>query len=188
MAYSIEAKILPIAGLSGHLYIEIYDDKGARITQVNGFAIHARTGKVKAIGVPGDRLRAFVDKDRILGVTKHATRDNPVHRGVVLFKGEAPDIVKAITAMQLCAYDINRMDLRYNALTQNSNGVFSAMIDSLQKTIKLEPGAVDKARKLKPWMPGLSACFEVKAKRHKDDPGSAKTGVAKKLLQRLPRF
>lgn len=53
MTLTIEAKRLPIFGLAGHLYFEIWDEAGNRVTQINGLAT-TQDGRIIPVGSDED--------------------------------------------------------------------------------------------------------------------------------------
>jgi len=156
MSWTIEVKNLPLVGVSGHLYLEIFDGAGNRVLQVNGLATNPATQKPRDIGLPGDFLKAYVSNTQILSDTIGATRDNHPHKGTVLFRGTQQDIAKAIKAIEKAADQINKLNLRYNFLLQNSNSVFMHIVDVLSDVIPIDFPSLEAARGLKPIFPGIN--------------------------------
>lgn len=160
MNCTIEAKVLPLAGgLSGHLYLEVFDDCGKRIAQINGFATDKATGQTKAVGFPGDLLKAHVSETHILASTAECAREEHVHRGIVLFRGTAEDILRALAAAQKRASEINAQDLPYKLLSFNSNTVFMEMVRAIGGAVAIDWEAVESVGMLKLSFPGLSTDF-----------------------------
>lgn len=156
MTWTIEAKLLPLVGISGHLYLEIFDDKGNRVTQINGFAADPKTHKAHQIGLPGHVLQAFVTPPVILDETTGATRDNHPHQGQVLYKGTQQDIEKAIAAFEKAAVEINKLNLPYKVFSQNSNSVFMYMVDVLSTALPIRLDGIQKLYDSKWYLPGVN--------------------------------
>jgi hypothetical protein len=155
MVWTIEAKLLPFAGISGHLYIEMFDDNGARVCQINGLAITPSTMKPRSIGRPGGLLNAFVG-NFVLPSSENATRDHHPNKGRVLFRGNEEDIAKAIEAAKKEAVYINQLDLPYNLLKLNSNSVFMKMVDTLSTVVDINQQAVEEMRGITKILPGIN--------------------------------
>jgi hypothetical protein len=170
MVWTIEAKILPLVGVSGHLYLEIFDDNGVRICQINGLATDPKNGRPNDIGLPGDLLRAYVG-NFVLGDTTKATRDNHPHEGRVLFQGDAVDMFKAIDAAKKAADYINQMEVPYRLLRLNSNSVFSHMVKAMSVVIPIDKQALKEVCGLKKILPGVNGKITDKFK----DAASKKT-------------
>lgn len=156
MTWTVEAKLLPLVGVSGHLYIEIFDDNGNRALQINGLATNRATQQPRYMGLPGDSLKAYVSNTLILGDTAGATRDYHPHKGQILFAGSQQDIVKVVKAAEEAAKNINQLDLSYLLLAQNSNSIFMHMIDAISSVIPVDFQAVESVCRLKPVLPGIN--------------------------------
>jgi hypothetical protein len=155
-AWTIEAKILPLVGLSGHLYLEIFDEAGQRVAQINGLATDPATQRPRSVGLPTDHLRAYVSAHALLADTPGSTRDRHPHRGHVLFQGPKADILKAIETAEKAAGRINKLNLAYLVLTQNSNSVFMHMVDAIAEIVPIEFQTLEAVRRLKPILPGIN--------------------------------
>lgn len=153
MHWTIEVKILPIAAVSGHLYLEIFDDKGQRVRQINGFACDPVTGQQKSVGVVGDFLRAYVDDSYVLCAGYN--RDNHPHDGRVIYKGDEAGIRRAIKAMEEAAVKINAQNLSYWLFTQNSNSVFMHMLDVMEGQLPIDRKAVGEMLNSRILLPGI---------------------------------
>lgn len=159
--FSIEAKIFPLLGVSGHLYLEVFDEAGKRLLQVNGFATDALTGSIKAVGKPfGDKLLAVADGNTVLANTLNATRDCHPHKGCVLFEGSRADIDQALVLLAQKAQEINAKNPAYEILTQNSNTVFMYMVMGLAEVLPLNRTALDTFLHSKPYLPGTKGSFK----------------------------
>lgn len=161
MNCTIEAKILPLVGLSGHLYLEVFDETGLRISQINGLATDSKTGKVKSIGVPSDVIKVYISRDDgiLLGVSHRCNRDNHGHKGCVLFEGAREEVDDALDAMRKRAAEINFEHASYRLLSLNSNTVFSEMVRAAQKVLPLDLKALSVLLKSKVVLPGVSTDF-----------------------------
>jgi len=155
MVWTIEAKMLPLVGISGHLYIDIFDDNGARVCQINGLATNPLNLKPRDIGLPGDLLKAYLGT-LVLGGTENATRDHHPHKGRVLFRGDKKDIIKAIEAAIKAADYINQLDVPYRVLTINSNSVFTHIVKAISTVVDLDQQALKEAYGLKKFLPGVN--------------------------------
>lgn len=159
--FSIEAKIFPLIGVSGHLYLEVFDEAGKRLLQVNGFATDKVTGKIKTFGRPfGDKLLVVADGHTVLAGTLGATRDNHPHKGCVLFSGNRDDIDKALAALGQKAREINTKNPAYEILTQNSNTVFMHMVAGLADVLPIDLVMLGAFIHSKPYLPGIKGDFK----------------------------
>jgi len=161
MNCTIEAKILPLVGLSGHLYLEIFDETGLRISQINGLATDSKTGKVKSIGLPGDVIKAYISCDDgiLLGASHRCNRHNHSHKGCVLFEGTRKEVDDALDAIRKRAAEINREHASYQLLSLNSNTVFREMVRAAQKVLHVDLNAMNVLLKSKIILPGISTDF-----------------------------
>ena len=153
MVWTIEAKVLPLVGISGHLYIDIFDDRGIRVCQINGLATNPTTLQPRSMGVPGDLLKAYVGT--FILTPEGSTRDRHPHPGRVLFQGNREDIMKAIRAAQKAEVQVNQLNLPYRVLSLNSNSVFMHMVEALSSVIAIDQQAVNEMRRIKPILPGI---------------------------------
>jgi len=155
MSWTIEAKVLPIVGLGGHLYLEIFNDKGERATQINGLSVCRKTNKIISIGKPGDKLKAYVSNDTILATTSGFNRDNHPHEGHVIYEGTKDEIMDIIQKTKELAEEFNSKDFLYQVLSFNSNTVFSAMVHRISQIVTIDQEAVDKTIALRAITPGV---------------------------------
>ena len=153
MVWTIEAKVLPLAGISGHLYIDIFDDRGIRVCQINGLATHPTTLQPRSIGMPGDLLKAYVGN--LILTPEDSTRDRHPHQGRVLFRGNREDIVTAIRAAQKAEAQVNALNLPYRVMSLNSNSVFMHMVEALSAVVAIDQQAVNEMRRIRPILPGI---------------------------------
>lgn len=161
---SIHAKRLPLA-LASHMYLDVFDENGQRIAQINGYAVNLTTGGPKAVGIPGDGLRAFVGMDAVLGMTWSSTRDNHRHKGGAIFEGARAEVDALVKAMQQRAHEINAHKLPYLITALNSNTVFAQMVDALRAQVKIDEAALKSTCGL--WIaPGLSCDFKSAVARY----------------------
>lgn len=154
MAWTLEAKILPLVGVSGHLYLEVFDDAGKRVCQMNGLATNPKTNQPREIGLPGDKLKAYVD-GVILSTTQGSDRDHHPHEGRVLFRGDEADVRRAAVAMRAAAKRINALDLPYQLLSLNSNSVFMNMVDAVSEVLPIDKKAVQEMTSMMLALPGV---------------------------------
>lgn len=163
--YTIEAKVFPITRFSGHLYLEIFDDRGDRVAQINGFSTDAKTKKPKPVGIPGDLLLAYLQPVRGLICGPSTCRDTHPHKGEVIFEGSRDDVLRALSAIEKRAAELNKMDLPYKLLSFNSNTVFAEMVKAAWTEVAIDARALEKVVKMKPVFPGLSADFNRETKK-----------------------
>lgn len=157
MSWTIEAKILPIAGLGGHLYLDIFDDKGTRIAQINGLSACRKTDKIISVGKPGDKLKAYVSDKIILATTARFNRDNHPHKGHVIFSGTKDEIMDIIEQTKKLAIEFNTQNFLYQIFSFNSNTVFSAMVHKISQIVPINQEAVRKTIALKAITPGVKS-------------------------------
>lgn len=162
---TIEAKVFPITRFSGHLYLEVFGEDGQRIAQVNGFSTDAKTRKPKPVGFPGDLLMAYLQPVDGLICGGYTCRDAHPHKGEVLFEGAREDVMRALSAMEKRAGELNRMDLPYKLLSFNSNTIFAEMVKAAQTEVAIDAKALEKVVKMKPVFPGLAADFNRMAEK-----------------------
>lgn len=155
--YTIEAKILPLAGVSGHLYLEIFDENGDRYAQINGFATDRKTREPKSIGYPGDLLKVYLSE--VLMGTNSCTRDKHCHAGRAIFEGSRADIDRAYAAAQRRSHELNALELPYKLLSLNSNTIFMEIVRAMQKEISIDEKALKTVAKMRPLFPGLATDF-----------------------------
>jgi len=101
MSWTIEAKVQPLVGIAGHLYLDIFDDEGKRVVQINGFSFSDRTNKITSIGTPEDKLKAYVTDKVVLVETSGRDRDHQPHDGHVIFSGKKEDVLEVIAALNV---------------------------------------------------------------------------------------
>jgi hypothetical protein len=165
MTYTIHAKILPLTTLAGHAYLEIFDKKGERVCQINGFATDVRTQKSKAVGAPWDQIKAYISKHAILAVTENATADKHVHKGFKLADIEDINALNDLmSALQKRADEINAMQLRYKLLSQNSNTIFAEMLIVIAEKLSLPLDDFFKQTlSIQAFLPGLQTRLQDKS-------------------------
>lgn len=162
MKCTIEAKILPLAGVSGHLYLEVFDEAGKRIAQVNGFATSAKTGDTRSLGLPGDLIKAYLSCDHggiVLAASYRCGRDDHAHNGCALFEGTRAEVDLAIDAMRKRAAEINAEKAPYLLLSLNSNTVFSEMVTAAETVVPVDRKALDVLLASKITLPGVATDF-----------------------------
>lgn len=148
MVWTIEAKIFPIQygfTLGSHLYIEIFDDAGNRVLQINGLAAIRETGEFKPDGDPSNQLMSNVSTepdDFYIGTSQFATRDNYPYDGEVIFSGTEAQINEAINQIVAATDYINNQNYSYGLLTFNSNTVFSGLIQAMSQAVSIDQQAV----------------------------------------------
>lgn len=155
MAWTIEAKVQPCAGFAGHLYLDIFDDAGKRVVQINGFSFCDKTNKITPIGTPKDKLKAYVSDRIVLAETAGLDRDHQPHRGHVIFSGTKEDVLEVIDKLKELAEEFNSKDFLYRVFSFNSNTVFSAMVHKISQIVPVDMTAVDKTIALKKITPGV---------------------------------
>lgn len=170
MICTIEAKILPLAGVSGHLYLEVFDENGCRIAQINGLATDKKTLETKSVGFPGDLLKTHVSDSHILASTASSRRENHRHEGCVLFSGTREEIDRALTAAQKRAAELNTLDLPYKLLSLNSNTVFMEMVKAIAKEVDLDWKALKAVTEMRLSFPGLATDFNMAIKKISQTP------------------
>ncbi len=182
MAWTIEAKIYPVTRLGAHLYIEMFDDDGKRVTQLNGLATDRATGKSRSVGLPGDALKVYFGREVVLHDTVNATRDTHPHEGRVLFSGSKEDARKALAAAAHEALAVANEDLSYKLWSQNSNTVFCRLVEAMAKAVPLDMDAVRDIAAVKKITPGLKEEFVKTADAKK--PGRDRPGILDKIRRR----
>ena len=155
MSWTIEAKVQPLVGIAGHLYLDIFDDEGKRVVQINGFSFSDRTNKITSIGTPEDKLKAYVTDKVVLVETSGRDRDHQPHDGHVIFSGKKEDVLEVIAALKELAEEFNEKDFLYRAFSFNSNTVFSAMVHRISQIVPVDMEAVDKTIALQKITPGV---------------------------------
>ncbi len=142
MSWTIEAKVYPIAVFAGHLYYEIWDDKGKRVMQINGLATDPITGQVHTAGSDSDILKIYAG-GIVLGGTGDETQYNSTHNGVILFTGSKEDVFKAIDYLNAAASYSNEQQLSYSILASgddkyNSNSAFNSLANVLMDVLPID--------------------------------------------------
>jgi len=155
MAWTIEAKVLPLVGVAGHLYLDIFDDEGNRVVQINGFSFSSKGNKITAVGKPTDKLKAYVSDKVVLVETCAFGREDHPHKGHVIFSGKKDEVLEVIEQLKELAEEFNSKDFFYRAFSFNSNTVFSAMVHKISQIVPINHEAVDKAIALKKITPGI---------------------------------
>jgi len=155
MAWTIEAKVLPLVGVAGHLYLDIFDDEGKRVVQINGFSFSSTGNKITAVGKPTDKLKAYVTNKVVLSETVGFDRDHHPHEGYVIFSGTKDEVQEVVKQLKELADEFNAKDFFYRAFSFNSNTVFSAMVHKISQIVPIDHEAVDKAIALKKITPGI---------------------------------
>ncbi len=176
MKCTIEAKILPLVGVSGHLYLEIFDEKGDRLCQINGLATDSKTGKTKSMGLhPEDLIKAYISDDCgiVLAASARCARDSHHHQGCVLFEGSREDVMKALDAMRVRAAELNAENAPYKLLSLNSNTIFSEMVKAAAGVIDIDGKALSKLTSSRP-LPGVSTDFNKAVAAHREKPAGKK--------------
>jgi hypothetical protein len=156
MKWTIEAKVLPlVAGISGHLYLEVFDAAGQRVCQINGLATNPKTMQPRAMGIAGDLLKVYFTLGGYLSATVDATQVRHPHKGRVLFSGDRKDAMAAVDAMRTEARRINAADVPYVLLGTNSNTVFMHLVDAMATVVPVDMAAVEDMKKIKRVLPGI---------------------------------
>jgi hypothetical protein len=189
MTWTIETKLLSLVGVAGHLYLEIFNDAGERVMQVNGFAADPKTLRPRSVGLPGDFLKAYVSNIDILEESAGGVRDHHPHPGRVLFEGSKEDVLKAIKAAQEAAVKINSLGLRYHLFTQNSNSVFMYIVEAISNVLPLNLSSLQEVVDMKLMLPGINKQIDGKGgypslKKRFNDAGAKNQ---KKPARKLPR-
>ncbi len=145
MAYSIYAYVLPILGFGGHLYLDIYDDSGSRVAQLNGLGVDRETGVPVAFGDIGDQLmsslypdQTFTDGNFIIEGSGTSLSTN-THDGELVFSGSQTEIEAVMNALRAYSDFINNQNIVYNPtpttlhgdVNYNSNSVFAGAVKLL---------------------------------------------------------
>lgn len=182
MAWTIEAKIYPVTRLGAHLYLEIFDDDGKRVTQLNGLATDRKTGKSRSVGIPGDALNVYSGRKFVLHDTVNATRDTHPHEGRVLFSGSKEGARKALAAATREARAVNRADLSYKLWSQNSNTVFCRLVEAMAKAVPVDMDAARELAAVKKITPGLKEEFVKTAAAKKPPRGTS--GILNKIRRK----
>ncbi len=157
MVWTIEAKILPLAGMFGHMYLEVFGNDGQRISQINGIAVCRETGKTKAMGSSKDLLKAYMGDKFTLANTADASRDNHPHKGVVIFEGTEQEVKSILEIIRDRAVLINKTGVPYNLTKCNSNSVFSALIEVIKdKGYKINQKELKKLISFPTIVPGIN--------------------------------
>ena len=175
MKCTIEVKMLPLVGVSGHLYLEIFDETGKRICQVNGLATDAKTGKTKSMGFPGDVIKAYLSDDCgiILAASARCSRDDHNHVGRVIFEGTREEIDQVIKAMRVRAAEINKVAAPYKIFSLNSNTVFREMVEVAAHIVRIDRAALAEMANSRP-LPGVATDFNKAMKGLKENPKAPK--------------
>lgn len=155
MPWTIEAKVQPLLGVAGHLYLDIFDDEGKRVVQINGFSFCDKMNKITAIGTPEDKLRAYVSEKVVLMETARLDRDHQPHSGHVIYSGTKDEVLEVIDQLKELAEEFNEKDFFYRAFSFNSNTVFSAMVHKISQIVPIDMEAVDKTIALQKITPGV---------------------------------
>jgi len=193
MTWTIETKLLSLVGVAGHLYLEIFNDAGERVIQVNGFAADPKTLRPRSVGLPGDFLKAYVSKTDILEESAGGVRDHHPHPGRVLFEGSKEDVLKAIKAAQEAAEKINSLGLRYHLFTQNSNSVFMYVVEAISNVLPLKLALLQEMIDMKLMLPGINKQIDGKGgypslKKRFNEAGKKKQArVHRKIKRKLPQ-
>jgi uncharacterized protein YqgV (UPF0045/DUF77 family) len=155
MPWTIEAKVQPFAGFAGHLYLDIFDDAGKRVVQINGFSFCDKTKKITPIGTPQDKLKAYVTNKVVLAETSGLDRDHQPYGGHVIFSGTKEEVLEVIDRLKELAEEFNSKNFLYRVFSFNSNTVFSAMVHKISQIVPVDMEAVDKTIALKKITPGV---------------------------------
>jgi len=148
--WTIEAKVLPIAGpLGNHLYIEIWRPDGTRFDQINGYATFRSDGSCAPVGTIDEQIMGHFDKD--LSVTASATQATSPHDGLVLFRGSLAQVMDAYAYAQVVVDYLNNQNFSYNLLATagfNSNSVFNTVALAMQRAVPIPDALIEDARGL----------------------------------------
>lgn len=156
MNWTIEAKILPlVAGLTGHLYLEVFDSHGHRVAQINGLATDPKTNRPRPMGQNGDVLRIYIDNQWTLHGTAKAMRDKHPHEGRILFSGTEEEVRRALDVVEIFAKEVNTQNVPYVLLGTNSNTAFVALVEVIEKAVPVDRVAFDQMTHIRKVMPGV---------------------------------
>ncbi len=155
MVCTIEAKVLPLAHLGGHLYLEVFNDEGKRIAQINGLSVSSKTNEIIPIGRPWDNLKAYVSNNILLAGTRNGNRDSHPHKGYTVCSGTKDEVENAVRQAAKLAKTFNDRHFLYGIFNFNSNTVFSAMLHEVGKTLTVDHEAVNKAVAMRSITPGI---------------------------------
>jgi Ca2+-binding RTX toxin-like protein len=150
MAWKIEARELPVAGLGTHLYIEMWDDAGNRYKQMHGYWTDPVSGQPSTSGDDSGLIKGY--NNLVLNSTLGSTPSNHPHAGTTLFDGSEVQVKEAFRYASSAVEYINAQNYSYtllgagslssNGTKFNSNNVFSTLVDAVQLAVPINQSIV----------------------------------------------
>jgi trimeric autotransporter adhesin len=151
MAWKIEARELPVAGLGTHIYIEMWDGSGNRYKQIHGYWTDPISGQPLTSGNDSGLIKGYTNL--VLNSTLGATPSNHPHAGTTLFNGSEVQVKDAFKYASSVIEYINSQNYSYTLLGAgslsssgtkfNSNNVFSTLVDAMQLASPINQSIID---------------------------------------------
>lgn len=151
MTFTVEARVSPVLGLGGHIYIDFWDGNNL-VAQINGLARNPLTGELSFAGQDDWKVEAVVTPYPNIGGSA-STRDSTqqTNSSVVLFSSDSQaDFQKILSHAQLTSTYITAQQVSYQAIPDdehyNSNSVFNTVARAIVQTGLVSQISVDLAK------------------------------------------